>query len=77
MSLCTHTSRIYIDEYDLIGLLNAMQREIEESQSQQRKLRLEGAREALFLIANCDFRDQAVFLAAFNTVLEEKEGRND
>ena len=73
MSFSRRTSRIYMDEYDVQGALNALARRIEEGADDAPFFI--GAHLALNLIYNHeDIRDQSVFLQLFdNQIAQAKQ----
>lgn len=76
MSLSRHTSRIYIDEYDLGGALKVLGDRIVEG-GEEAPYYI-GAHLALNLIRNHEeIRDQSVFMQLFDNVLNTHlEGMN-
>ena len=75
MSLSCHTSRIYIDEYDLDGVLKVLSDRIASEDAGAVRDHCIGAHVALSLIRNHDeIRDQSVFVALFDNVINSSEG---
>lgn len=70
MSFSRHTSRIYMDEYDIQGALKVLSDRIVEGTTDMPYYI--GAHLALNLIHNHeDIRDQSVFLQLFDNQLEQ------
>ena len=72
MTLSRHSSRVYMDEYDLDGTLNALGQSIEEGGENQPYYI--GAHIALNIIRNHDYiESQREFMLAFDAVLRRKD----
>lgn len=72
MSLSRHTSRIYIDEYDLDGVLNVLSKRVAGNEGLPATPYTLGAYAALNLIRNHDeIRDQSVFIELFDRIMED------
>lgn len=78
MSLSRHTSKIYIDEYDLDGVLKVLSDRIAFEDAGAVRDYCIGAHVALNLIRNHDeIRDQSVFVALFDNVINSNEGETN
>ena len=75
MSLSRHTSKIYIDEYDLDGVLKVLADRIGFMNCGTLRDYHIGAHLALNLIRNHEeIRDQSVFMALFDNIVATSEG---
>lgn len=75
MSLSRHTSKIYIDEYDLDGVLKVLADRIGFMNCGTLRDYCIGAHLALNLIRNHEeIRDQSVFMALFDNIIATSEG---
>lgn len=73
MTLSRHSSRVYMDDYDIEGTLNVLAKRIEEADADQPYYI--GAHIALNLIRNHDHIDsQREFMQLFDSVIKRKEG---
>lgn len=69
MTLCRHSSRVYIDEYDLEGTCNALSKRIEPEEEHADIYR--GALIALGILSNHEYIDtQREFLLHFDAELK-------
>lgn len=72
MTLSRKTSRIYMDEYDLQGVLNVISRRLDEHSPCDASSYYSGAAIALSIIyQHDDIRDQSVFMDLFDNQLKE------
>ena len=60
MTLSRKSSRIYLDTYDIDGLINVLEREIGEAKSGEERLYLLGAWEAITLLRDNEHLDSQV-----------------
>lgn len=60
MTLSRKSSRIYLDTYDIDGLINVLEREIGEAKSSEERLYLLGAWEAITLLRDNEHLDSQV-----------------
>ena len=73
MTLSRHTSKVYMDEYDLDGTLNALGKRIEEGDESLPYYI--GAHIALNIIRNHEYIDtQREFMQLFDRVMDRKDG---
>lgn len=60
MTLSRKSSRIYLDTYDIDGLINVLEREIGEAKSGEERMYLLGAWEAITLLRDNEHLDSQV-----------------
>lgn len=76
MTLSRHTSKVYMDEYDLDGVLNVLTRRIEQDDGDL-PIYL-GAHLALNIIRNHDYIDtQREFMQMFDAAMGRREHAQD
>lgn len=78
MSLSRHSSKIYLDEYDIDGVLKVLAERIGYMNCGTARDYHIGAHLALNLIRNHEeIRDQSVFMALFDNVINANEGESN
>lgn len=72
MTLSRKTSRIYMDDYDLTGACNVLDRRVTDHEKCEATPYYGGALMALeILLTHDDIRDQSVFMMLFDAELDE------
>ena len=79
MTLSRHSSKIYLDEYDVRGVMNVLDRITDECPKEAQKFYMGAYLTFSILLEATELRDQSVFIDVFNNALKEidvLEGKN-